>query len=211
MILYVWDLHGVLEKDNEIALAEQLNFILERYGFNKKISVAEAKALSGKHYRQIFLELCPGITIKKAEQMGDFAVSTGIQFAKRYVKQREHAFEVLSKINERGDINIVASNAAPDALKAYVEMLGFQGCFTALLPVICEHVKPDSFSIQDYKMQRIQEYIGNKKFDRIKCIGDNEWDIELGLKLGAETYLFNLSQTTKTKAHYVISDLRAVL
>jgi len=130
----------VLEKDNEIALAEQLNFLLKKYGFDKKISVAEALSLSGNHYRQIFLKLCPGITVEQAKEMGNVAVSDGMNYAKRYVKPREHAVEVLEKIKERGNKNIVASNTNPSALREYVKLVGLQDCFDALLPVICEHV-----------------------------------------------------------------------
>ena len=107
--------------------------------------------------------------------MADYAVSNGISFSKRYVKQREHAVEVLSKIKQRGDINVVASNTAPKNLQGYIEMVSLQDYFDALLPVICK-------------------------------------DIELGLKLGAETYLFDPSKLKpKTKAHHIISDLRKVL
>jgi len=78
--------------------------------------------------------------------------------------------------------------------------------------VICEHVNPKSFSIRDYKLQKVKEYIASKRFDKIKCIGDNEWDIELGLNLGAETYLFDPNNSkSETKVHHKISDLREVL
>jgi len=212
MILFIWDFHGVLEKDNEIALAEQLNFILEKYGFGKRVSVAEALALSGRHYRQIFFDLCPGITVEQAREMGNFAVSTGIEFARRYVKPREHAIEVLRKIKERGNINVVASNTAPKALKEYLKMTSLEEYVDVLFPVVCEHVDPESFSIHDYKLEKIRKFIKDEKFEKIKCVGDNEWDVEFGLKLGAETYLFVPNKLKlKTKAHHIISDLREVL
>ncbi len=212
MNLFVWDFHGVLEKDNEIALAEQINFILEKYGFERRVSVAETFSLSGKHYRQIFFELCPGITVDQAKEMGDLGVSTGIEFARRSLKPREHAKEVLTEIRAKGDKSIVASNCAPPALEAFVEMVGLQDLFDALLPVVSEHVNPETFSILDYKLQRIREFIGDKKFDRVKCIGDKERDIDLGQKLGAETYLFDPNNLIKeTKADHTISDLRDVL
>jgi len=212
MILYVWDFHGVLEKDNEVALAEQINFILEKYGFDRRVTVPETFALSGKHYRQIFFELCPGISVEKAREMGDLGVSTGIEYARRYVKPRDHAREVLNEIRERGDKNLVASNCAPQALKAYVEMVGLQDLFDALVSVDSEHVNPKTFSIKDYKLRRIRAFMSGKDFEKIKCIGDKERDIELGQKLGAETYLFDPGKLIKeTKAHHKISDLRQVL
>lgn len=212
MILFVWDFHGVLNKCNEVALAEQLNFILKKYGFNRKVGVEEALSFSGKHYRQIFLELCPNAPVKQAIEMADFAVSTGIDFAKRVVRPREHALEVLGKIKASGGINVVASNTAPKNLKEYVEIVGLQGCFDALLSVNCSEVEPTVFSIRDHKLKKIKEFIGNKRFEKIKCIGDRETDIELVLLLKAETYLFNATNSKpKTKAHHIISDLREVL
>lgn len=91
-------------------------------------------------------------------------------------------------------------------------MTGLKDCIDVLFPVICKHVNPESFSIDDYKLEEIREYAKSKNFEKIKCIGDNERDIELGLKLGAETYLFDPNNSKKeTKAHHAISDLRAVL
>ena len=47
MKLFVWDLHGVLEKGNEIALLEISNIILKKFGYLEKFSIEDCIKLNG--------------------------------------------------------------------------------------------------------------------------------------------------------------------
>ena len=59
MNLFVWDFHGVLEKDCEFAVMEITNKVLEEFNIKKRINLKETKKLYGLKWSDYFRYCCP--------------------------------------------------------------------------------------------------------------------------------------------------------
>lgn len=208
--LYVWDFHGTLERDNEYALTESLNRTLRRFGYPGDQTVEDALRLTGKHFRTIYMELT-GCTPEQAAEMEAYSCSLTEGVARKHIKPREHAHEVLKAIQGTGDTSILISNCGEDSLRLFLEMVGMEnGYFDGRYCTDSDHVGP-GFDVAAYKLAHARGHIEREgPFERVRTIGDRESDVELGLTLGAETFLLVPPgrPPPATKAHCVISDLR---
>lgn len=54
MKLFVWDFHGTLEKDNEHAVMEISNKVLENLGYTQRLSKEDNLMLYGKKWADYF-------------------------------------------------------------------------------------------------------------------------------------------------------------
>lgn len=62
MKLFIWDFHGVLEKDNEKAVIVISNKILEKNGFTERFSDCDINKLYGLKWYQYFKYLLPNLS-----------------------------------------------------------------------------------------------------------------------------------------------------
>jgi len=203
-ILFIWDFHGVLEKDNELAVQEATNAVLEEYGYDVRASFEDIMRLYGLKWQDYFRHLIPGIDDPTVEEMVDRCRQLGRPAAARHCKPRDNALETLSTIQEAGHTNIVVSNTRQRDLEFFMDLVGI----TAFIE--------SAHGIGDLtrwrKTEVIKEYARSHDYGRLVVIGDTEKDVEAGLNSGATTYLFNsLGENRNTKAHNTIHDLREVL
>lgn len=202
-ILFVWDFHGVLEKDNELAVHDVTNRVLEEFGYEARASRDDILGMYGLPWGEYFRLLVPGIKEEPVREMVRRCRELGRPAAVRYCRPREYALETLKKISEEGHTNVVVSNTARDDLRFFMDIVG-------VTPFIDEAVGISRMSAS--KTDIIKDYASKKVYRRIVIIGDTEKDVEAGLTNGAMTYLFNLKDKRgQTKAHRVITDLREVL
>lgn len=62
MKLFVWDFHGVLEKDNEKAVIDISNQVLKRAGYKERFTDKDNERLYGVKWYQYFEDLLPGLS-----------------------------------------------------------------------------------------------------------------------------------------------------
>jgi len=58
MKLFIWDFHGVLEKNAERVSQEITNIILKQFGYTKRLTDKEHQAIYGQKWFQYFEFLC---------------------------------------------------------------------------------------------------------------------------------------------------------
>lgn len=202
-ILFVWDFHGVLEKENELAVLEVTNQVLGEFGYDARATYKDILRMYGLPWEEYFRLLIPGIEEEPVNELARRCRELGRPAAIKHCKPREYALETLRKIKEEGHRNIVVSNTAQDDLRFFMDIVG-------VTPIIDE-----AFGIGKRttgKAAIIENYISMTEYGKVVVIGDREKDVEAGLTNGATTYLFKLDDdNVQTKSHHVITDLREVL
>lgn len=208
MKLFVWDFHGVLEKDNEYSVVEICNKVLEKFNVNKRISLEETKRLYGLKWGDYFRYCNPDAENDTIKEMVSYAVEVGLNEKNplKYIKPMDNAHFVLKTIKERGHFNLVISNSSQESLKFFLDSVD-------ITHLVDEYIGVDGhveFSEENGKTAILKKYVEGNDFEKIIKIGDIEADIETGIECGAVTYLFS-KERKNTKADYIISDLREVL
>jgi len=202
-ILFVWDFHGVLEKDNELAVHGVTNLVLGEFGYEERASIDDIHKMYGLPWGEYFRLLVPGIEEEPVGEMVRRCRELGRPAARRHCKPRDHALETLRKISEGGHANILVSNTAQDDLRFFMDIVGVTPFIDGAIGI---GKKTTS------KADIIEDHAAKKSYHKIVVIGDTEKDVEAGLTNGATTYLFDPKDNRRqTKAHHVITDLRRVL
>jgi phosphoglycolate phosphatase-like HAD superfamily hydrolase len=207
--LFIWDFHGVLEKDNEYAVEEVVNRVLSEFGISRKATVKECLMLYGKKWAEYYKYFAPDADEETIYKMVEKAmeISLSEKTALKYIKQTEHASDVLKQIAKNRHTNLIMSNSSSKALDYFLKSVNLQDHF--------DHKFGADNHRKDYakntKIEFLKDFLKDKNFDKIIVIDDMEEGIEMGLKFNAITYLFSRNGRVKTKAHKVISDLREVL
>jgi len=206
-ILFAWDFHGVLEKDNEHAVVERTNLTLKEFGYDLQLTLKDILPFYGMKWGDYYRHFIPGISDEKVMQMVDWGIKTSKSSIEKFIKPNDFAAEVLDKINKKGHTNIVVSNTNPESIIFFTDAVKLTNYFEKIIG-LDKHLQPDSKS----KSEAILEY-EQGKFDKIIVIGDHEKDIEEGKKAGAITYLYTKKDpnTIQIQADHIITDLREVL
>lgn len=212
MKLFVWDFHGTLEKDNEGAVLEISNKVLENLGYKERLTQEDNYKLYGRKWSAYFEYLLPNestqthfyIQQKCIEYEGEYPEIIG-----KFIKPNDYAIEVLEKIAKKHK-QILVSNMSDVGLDRFMKAVNMMKFFP----------KDSMFATNSYKKQIkaskkevLVNYLKGKNFDQVITIGDTHIDVEMGKAVGATTYLYvhpgrnhpNIS------ADYKIRDLREVL
>jgi len=207
--LFIWDFHGVLEKDNEFAVQEVVNRVLPEFGIKRKATVEECRKLYGLKWADYYRFFAPEADEETIYKMVERAVeiSVGEKVALKYIKQTEHADFVLKQIAQKGHANLIMSNSSSASLNYFLESVNLQNHFHHKFGAD-NHRK--NFR-KNTKAEFLKKFLKENSFDKIIVIDDREDGIEMGLKVNAVTYLFSRNGKTSQKAHHNISDLREVL
>lgn len=80
-ILFVWDFHGVLEKDNELAVHEVTNRVLGEFGYEEKASIDDIHMMYGLPWGRILQT--PGPRHRGRARKGDGQTLQGARAASR--------------------------------------------------------------------------------------------------------------------------------
>ncbi len=209
--LYVWDFHGVLEKDNEKVVIEISNEILKQAGFKERFTPEDNERFYGLKWYEYFERLLPYLpSVKHLElQAACFKYAEDhLELLTKYVKPNDFAAETLELIAASGNRQIVISNSRPADIIWFLETVGLKKFFTDQ-----DIVGVNAHQTHRNKSEALKSYLDGQKFDKIIVIGDSEDDIKLGKTIGAVTYYYKhpgLKHNLTKLADHTIHDLRQV-
>ncbi len=191
MKLFVWDLHGTLEKGTEVACLHITNDILKRNGHRAQYTQEEMNIVFGRRWREIFQTKIPGLeqSIYEAREEQAFQQATEDfdDQVLKYIRRNDHIEEVLSAIANAGHEQILISNVTPNNLEEFVNALGL----TRFFPPDRRYAVT-AHDGENPKINALKEYLDQteKTFTDIITIGDREGDIELVHIAGGVSYLY---------------------
>jgi phosphoglycolate phosphatase-like HAD superfamily hydrolase len=210
--LFVWDFHGVLEKDNEKAVIEISNQVLADSGYAERFTEEDNEKFYGLKWYQYFEQLLPRLTSEECLglQAKCFELAEKrLDILAKYIKPNDYVIDVLAAIAARKQQQIVVSNSRQADLIWFLKSIGIDGFFDDKHVLgINAHQKHSS------KRDALEAYLQGKHFDQIVVIGDSVADMQLGKAVGGTTYYYKhphrIHDDTK-HADHTINDLREVL
>lgn len=212
MKLFVWDFHGVLEKDNDLAVLDISNQVLAEAGYTERFSDEDNRKFYGLKWFQYFERLLPDLTNEQhmALQAACFKFAEkNLDILAKHIKPSDYSLDVLRTIHKAGHDQIILSNTRPHDLVWFVNTVGISKFFPEEKVIgVNAHQK------HGVKKDALKYYLSNKRFEEIVIIGDSESDMELQDLAGGTTYFYNhphISHSGMVKADHVINDLRKVL
>ena len=213
MKLFVWDFHGVLEKDNEKAVIEITNLVLFKSGYKEKLSLDDSYRFYGLRWFQYFERLLPSELHEKHLELTKFCleVESKHKITAKHIKANDYAKEVLSKIQKRGHRQILVSNTGVKSLAMFLRVTGLESFFPKGTIFAADNHRGHK---QKSKKEILRKYLDGKSFEKIVVIGDSPDDIELASvakKSVSYLYAHSWKKFRKVKADYKINDLREVL
>lgn len=213
MNLFVWDFHGTLEKNNELATKEITNLVLKQAGHKVKLTTQDNLRLYGASWHSYYAHLLPNHPSELHHQLqtASFLYPLGPEIVRKHIRPTPHAHTVLTKIAQKGHTQIVISRTAPNSLIFFLEAVNMSHFFPEGHALAIDgHVPNPTRS----KQTILNAFLENKHFDRIITIGDSPADMELIRDESRDrSYLFCHPNKThrECSAHYRINDLREVL
>lgn len=212
MKLFVWDFHGVLEKDNDLAVLDISNIVLEQAGFSERFSEEDNRNYYGLKWFQYFEKLLPGLTNEQhlALQAACFRYAEeNMDILSKYIKPNDHITEVLQAIKRAGHDQIIISNTRPADLVWFVHAVEIEEYFPEdKIFGVNAHEKHGS------KKDALINYLGDKNFEDIVIVGDTSNDMKLKDVKGGISYFYNhphVARHNNADADYTITDLREIL
>jgi phosphoglycolate phosphatase-like HAD superfamily hydrolase len=210
--LFVWDFHGVLEKDNEKAVKVISNLILKQAGFSEQLNDTQNEEYLGLKWYQYFEQLLPQISKEKCLELQAACfefVEKNPDILTNNIKPNDHAATVLAKISSSNNQQIIISNTRQNDLFRFLENVGIRDFFKD-----DNIIGVNAHQTHGSKIDALKAYLKDKQFDSIVTIGDSESDLKLGRAVGAITYFYkhpNKKHNQTDDADYFINDLRGVL
>src|SRR5579859_4368699 len=114
MKLFVWDFHGVLEKDNEKAVIEISNAVLANAGYKERFTEEDNERLYGLKWYQYFQRLIPTLSndvcLKLQADCFKYA-EDHLEVLAKHIKPNDYAIDVLKEIAQSKNQQIVISNS----------------------------------------------------------------------------------------------------
>lgn len=212
MKLFVWDFHGVLEKDNDLAVLDISNQVLEQAGYVERFSKEDNRQFYGLKWFQYFERLLPDLTNEQhlVLQAACFKFAEkNLHILAKHIKPSDHSLAVLKAINDVGHDQIILSNTRPHDLLWFVDTVGIANYFPKEKVIgVNAHQK------YGVKKDALEHYLEGKQFGKIIIIGDSEDDMKLQEAAGGTTYYYNhphVKPLNTIEADYVIKDLREIL
>ena len=212
MTLFLWDLHGVLEKGTENAVLAVSNHVLERAGYVERFCYDDMRKLYGKKWWQYFEKLLPGMpeAVYRDLQAACFGLSDD-QFGTivaPFIGPNDNAYEVLSQIQCTHE-QILISNSEDSSLRKFTRALGIDIYFPEGYAIATNsHTRPGRS-----KNDLLAEFLRGRNFDGIVIVGDSPDDMQLKSVAGGITYLYAHPgwPFRECEADHRINDLRNVL
>jgi phosphoglycolate phosphatase-like HAD superfamily hydrolase len=212
MKLFVWDFHGVLEKDNDLDVLYLSNIVLKNNGHSKRFSLSEANQLSGLKWYEYFEYLLPELSHEEHLRLQADCLDyqrKNRETVHKYLKPNNYADHVLGKIKKAGHDQLLISNTNLLDLVWFVERVGLRKYFdNDRLVGINSHQRKSN------KNDAFREFLQGKEYDRIVVIGDSQKDIDLKLVGGGTAYYFkrpNRESGSINGADFKIDNLKEVL
>ena len=212
MKLFVWDFHGVLEKDNDLAVLEISNHVLGQAGYAKRFSEQHNRDFYGLKWFQYFERLLPELTTAEhlALQAACFEFAEkNVAILAQHIKPSDHSLAVLKAIHEAGHDQIILSNTRPHDLLWFVDTVGIKAYFPEN-----KVIGVNAHQQHGAKPDALKDYLEGQTFDQLIIIGDSSSDMDLKDVAGGTTYYYNhphISSSAAVEADYMINDLRELL
>lgn len=211
--LYVWDLHGTIEKGNENAVIEISNQALQECGYDQRFTEDAAHRLYGLKWYQYFEDIMPNMSHDDHLKLQHrcFQISDERpELLARYMKPTPHVEEVLGAIQNSPHEQILISNTIPTTIPLFLNALGLASFFDN------DHrfsVNAHSKEVARKKEHVLEEYLFGKKFKNIYVIGDSGTDIAMAKHVGATSILFTHPDfpTRQLEADLRTTDLRTII
>lgn len=212
MKLFVWDFHGVLEKDNEKAVIDISNRVLANAGYAERFTEADNEKYYGLKWYQYFERLLPDQPGEEhlALQVACFTFAeNNLDILAKHIKPNDHAIEVLSEISKTNHQQIVISNTRQLDLIWFLESIDIKKFFDE------DHIiGVNAHQTHASKVEALQAHLDSTTYDKIIVIGDSEDDLKLGKAVHAITYFYkhpHREHENTENADHIIKDLRSVL
>jgi phosphoglycolate phosphatase-like HAD superfamily hydrolase len=211
MKLFVWDFHGVLEKDNEKSVIEISNNVLSGTMHQKRFTEVDNEKYYGFKWYQYFEKLLPDLPLKTHLELQaacfEYA-EKNLQILAKNIKQNDYADEVLGMIKRSGHQQIVISNSRQKDLMWFLDAVDLTQYFDD------EHIiGVNAHQEHVTKKDALTHFLSGKHFDEIIVIGDAEEDMKFGKAVKAKTYFYkhpHRKHEITDLADYLINDLREV-
>lgn len=212
MKLFVWDFHGVLEKDNEKAVIDISNKVLKQAGFRERFTEADNEKYYGLKWYQYFENLLPKLSAPEHLELQakcfEFA-EKHLEILAKHIKPNDYAIEVLGGVKDAKHQQIVISNSRQSDLLWFLDAVGIKQFFDE------QHILGvNAHQHHASKIEALEHFLKGKQFDQVIVIGDSEEDIQLGNSIGATTYFYKHPHRVhqlSVKATHTIKDLRKIL
>lgn len=212
MVLFIWDFHGVLEKDNEKAVIDISNKVLARAGFKERFTHEDNERYYGLKWYQYFEKLLPNLTHQEHIELQSECfkfTEKNPDILSKHIKPNDHAVEVLSIIAASGNIQIVISNTRQSDLIWFLNSIGVKHFFNDE-----NIIGVNAHQTHKIKVDALTEFVKDFKPTKTIVIGDSEADLKMGKTVGAITYFYkhpHREHEDTKNADYVIKDLRVIL
>jgi phosphoglycolate phosphatase-like HAD superfamily hydrolase len=212
MKLFVWDFHGVLEKDNDLGVLDISNTILAQAGYTERFSEEDNRRFYGLNWYVYFERLLPQLSNKEhlALQAACFKYSEDHpEVIAKHIKPNDHVFDVLRAIHDAGNDQIIISNSRPKDILWFVNTIKIRKYFP-----IKKIIGVNGHELHVTKNAALRDYLKNKSFTKTVIVGDSENDMKLKEVNNGVAYFYNhphLNPRESILADYVISDLKEVL
>ncbi len=215
--LFVWDLHGVLEKNNEYAVVQVTNEVLARYDkqFQRQVrlDLDGANLLYGRKWHEYFQHLLPEASPEFHEQLQKEAFeysNSHPELIRNHIRPTRNSRFVLGEL-ERGHSQILISNTLPESLDIYMDILGLHRYFPP-----GSRFAASAHTEGSDKKTILKRFLDDKLFQEVIIIGDSDSDIDLCsvTDLPCTTYLYThqgLERGMGKKADYRINSLALLL
>ena len=209
---FVWDFHGVLEKDNEKAVIDISNQVLAQAGYKERFTNEDNERYYGLKWYQYFERLLPKLSKEECLtfQAACFKFAEdNLHILAKHIKPNDHVTYVLTEIANSGSQQIVISNTRQSDLIWFLESIGIKEFFDD-----AHIIGVNAHQTHGSKADALKDHLKNVHFEKIIVIGDSEDDLRLGKEVSGTNYFYkhpHRKHENTRNADYVIKDLRAVL
>ena len=215
--LYIWDFHGTLEKNNENAVLEISNKVLEIFGYEKRFAEEYINKLYGRKWWEYFKFILPSEAHEKHLELQEacFNFQNSSDIIKKYISPADYAHYVLEEIVKAGHSQILISNTNPESLNVFIEAVNMGKYFSAK-----NSFAADTHRDNKTKNNVLENFLKENEFNEIIIIGDSPSDMELKDFISAITntktiktyfYMHKGRKIRECEADYYINDLREIL
>ena len=216
MKLFVWDFHGVLEKDNDKAVLAISNQTLREFGYKEKLTEKECRKLSGLKWFQYFEYLLPAISHKSHIQLQErcFEISNQKpEIVAKYIQVNDYAEFVLETIKGKHQLALI-SNTKPASLQMYLKVTNLKKYFSESYTIAVDaHKKEICKTKKDFLTNILSQ--SKDDFEKVVIVGDSPSDMQLtkDISIPTITYLYSHPgrKFRECESDYKINDLREVL
>jgi phosphoglycolate phosphatase-like HAD superfamily hydrolase len=211
--LFVWDLHGVLERGNDHAVIDISNEVLAEFGYDHRFQYDDGQRLYGQKWYEYFAFLLRDEPHERHMELQEacFALSEERpELQCRWMEPTPQVADVLKTIAAKHQ-QILISNTRQGTLDMFLKLLELADFFSpGRAFAVDQHVQHATTTKRDVLAEFLTTW---SHFDELVIIGDSPSDMRLAEVAGGTTYLFAHPEFAfrECRSDFRIRDLRDVL